>query len=159
MALVGLTLLGFLTANLVGRTLLETGEGLLERTPVVRGLYKSLKQVFQTVFSQSDASFKKVGLVEFPVKGTWSVVFISQPASPEIADALPGEEDQVGVFLPCSPNPTTGFFFYLPRREVIEIAISVEDAAKLVVSAGLIAPGRAEKKTAAQAPISPPSEA
>lgn len=141
-ALVGLTLLGFLTANLAGRTLLEAGEGLLERTPVVRGLYKSLKQVFQTVFSQSDASFKTVGLVEFPVKGTWSVVFISQPASPELSAALPGGEEQVGVFLPCSPNPTTGFFFYLPRREVIELSISVEDAAKLVVSAGLIPPGQ-----------------
>lgn len=140
-ALVGLTLLGFLTANLVGRTLIDAGEAILNRMPVVRGLYKSVKQVFETIFSQSGTSFRKVGLVQFPQPGMWSLVFISEQAAPEIASVVPDGDEQVGVFLPCSPNPTTGFFFYLPRREVIDVAISVEDCAKLVMSAGLIQPG------------------
>ena len=139
--LVGLTLLGFLTANLVGRTLVEAGEAILHRMPLVRGLYKGVKQVFETIFSQSGTSFRKVGMVQFPQPGMWSIVFIAQEAAPEIAGRLPDGEQQIGVFLPCTPNPTTGFFFYLPRREVVELSISVEDGAKLIMSAGLIQPG------------------
>jgi uncharacterized membrane protein len=140
-AFVGLTLVGFLTANLVGRTLVRFGENLLDRMPVVRGIYKALKQVFTTVFSQSGTSFRKVGLVEFP-EGAWSVVFISAEPSPSIERYLPGgpKEDWVSVFMPCAPNPTTGFFFLLPRSRVIELPISVEEATKLVISAGLIQP-------------------
>ncbi|MCO4054696.1 MAG: DUF502 domain-containing protein [Bosea sp.] len=139
-ALVGLTLLGFLTANLAGRALVEAGEGLLERTPVVRGLYRGMKQIFATVFTANGSTFRTVGLVQYPTRGMWSIVFLSKEAAPEISAALPDPDEHIGVFLPCSPNPTTGFFFYLPRREVIEVAISVEDAAKLVMSAGLIQP-------------------
>lgn len=139
-ALIGLTLLGFLTANLVGRALIEASEGLLERTPVVRGLYRGMKQIFATVFTSNGTTFRTVGLVQYPTQGMWSIVFLSKEAAPQIADALPGPGDHIGVFLPCSPNPTTGFFFYLPRKDVIEIDISVEDAAKLVMSAGLIQP-------------------
>ncbi|PZU90824.1 MAG: hypothetical protein DI527_13480 [Chelatococcus sp.] len=139
--LVGLTLLGFLTANLVGRTLVEAGEAMLNRMPVVRGLYKGVKQVFETIFSQSGTSFRKVGMVQFPQPGMWSIVFIAQEAAPEIAGRLPDGNEQIGVFLPCTPNPTTGFFFYLPRREVVELSITVEDGAKLIMSAGLIQPG------------------
>lgn len=144
--LIGLTLLGFLTANLVGRTLIEAGEALLNRMPVVRSLYKGVKQVFETIFSQSGTSFRKVGMVQFPQPGMWSIVFIAQEAAPEIAGKLPDGSEQIGVFLPCTPNPTTGFFFYLPRKEVIELTISVEDGAKLIMSAGLIQPGEAAPK-------------
>ncbi len=139
-ALVGLTLLGFLTANLVGRALIEASEGLLERTPVVSGLYKGMKQIFSTVFSTTGTTFRTVGLVEYPTKGMWSIVFLSKEAAPDVASGLPPGDEHIGVFLPCSPNPTTGFFFYLPRKDVIEISVSVEDAAKLVMSAGLIQP-------------------
>jgi uncharacterized membrane protein len=140
-ALIGLTLVGFLTANLVGRTLVRVGEDLLNRMPVVRGIYKALKQVFSTVFSQSGTSFRKVGLVEFP-EGAWSVVFISADPSPSIERHLPGgaSHDWVSVFMPCAPNPTTGFFFLLPRAKVIELPITVEEGTKLVISAGLIQP-------------------
>lgn len=144
--LIGLTLLGFLTANLVGRTLIEAGEALLNRMPVVRSLYKGVKQVFETIFSQSGTSFRKVGMVQFPQPGMWSIVFIAQEAAPEIAGKLPDGNEQIGVFLPCTPNPTTGFFFYLPRKEVVELTISVEDGAKLIMSAGLIQPGEAAPK-------------
>jgi uncharacterized membrane protein len=141
--LIGLTLLGFLTANLVGRSLINAGEAILDRMPVVRGLYKGVKQVFETIFSQSGTSFRKVGMVQFPQPGMWSIVFIAQEAAPEIAGKLPHGDEQIGVFLPCTPNPTTGFFFYLPRKEVVELTISVEDGAKLIMSAGLIQPNTA----------------
>lgn len=145
---IGLTLLGFLTANLVGRYLVDFGDRILGRTPLIRGIYKSVKQLFETVFSQSGTSFRKAGLVEFPAKGMWSVVFLSQDATGDIATRIPSDQDQIGVFLPCTPNPTTGFFFYLPRSEVIELAITVEDAAKLIMSAGLIQPEDQQKKLA-----------
>lgn len=144
--IIGLMLLGFLTANLVGRTLLDAGEALLNRMPVVRSLHKGVKQVFETIFSQSGTSFRKVGMVQFPQPGMWSIVFIAQEAAAEIAGKLPDGNEQIGVFLPCTPNPTTGFFFYLPRREVVELTISVEDGVKLIMSAGLIQPGEQAPK-------------
>lgn len=153
--LIGLTLLGFLTANLVGRTLIDAGEAILNRMPVVRGLYKAVKQVFETIFSQGGTSFRKVGMVQFPQPGMWSIVFIAQEAAPEIAGRLPDGDDMVGVFLPCAPNPTTGFFFYVQRRELVEVAISVEEGAKLVMSAGLIQPGAVGAKTIAMASTPP----
>jgi uncharacterized membrane protein len=138
-AFVALTLLGFLTANLVGRKLLEFGENILHRMPVVRPIYKTMKQIFETVFSTSGSSFRKVGLVEFPAPGMWSLVFVSQPPSEELAARLPGGE-HVSVFMPCTPNPTTGFFFYLPRKDIVDLDIKVEDAMTLLISAGMIQP-------------------
>ena len=139
-ALVGLTLLGFLTANIIGRTFVRLGEAMLDRTPLVRGVYKGLKQVFETVFSQSGAQFRKVGLVEFPIKGSWSIVFISSPPGEIIASSLPGGKPMISAFMPCTPNPTTGFFFYVAPEDVIELPISADEAAKLIMSAGLIQP-------------------
>jgi uncharacterized membrane protein len=150
-ALTGLTLLGFLTANLVGRTLINLGEVVLNRMPVVRGIYKGTKQVFETIFSTTGTSFRKVGLVQFPVKGTWSIVFISTPAGPDLQESLPPAGEYLGVFLPCTPNPTTGFFFYLPRRDVIELAMNVDDAAKLVMSAGVIQSDESQRRLHAMA--------
>jgi uncharacterized membrane protein len=144
LAVIGLTLLGFLAANLAGRTLLRLGEYILDRMPVVRGIYKAVKQVFETVFSQQSTSFRKVGLVEFPRQGMWSIVFISAPPNETLADKLP-QGDHVSVFLPCTPNPTTGFWFYLPTRDVIEVPISADEAFKLIMSAGVIQPGTQKK--------------
>ncbi|HEX5844845.1 MAG TPA: DUF502 domain-containing protein [Rhodoplanes sp.] len=139
-AFLALTTLGFLTANLVGRKLVELGERILDRMPLVRSVYKGLKQVFETLFSESGSSFRKVGLIEFPSPGMWSLVFLSQPPSAPVADRLPAREEHLSVFMPCTPNPTTGFFFYVPRARVIELDIPVEAAAKLIMSAGLIQP-------------------
>ena len=143
-AFVALTLLGFLTANFVGRKLVEAGEHLLDRMPLVRSLYKGLKQVFETLFSESGSSFRTVGLIEFPAPGMWSLVFLSQRPSNEIVARLPGREGYVSVFMPCTPNPTTGFFFYVARSAIIELDIPVEAAAKLIMSAGLIQPGNGD---------------
>src|SRR5499425_1034772 len=135
-----LTLLGFLTANFVGRKLVEVGEKILNRMPVVRPIYNSLKQIFQTLFAKGGSSFRRVGLIEFPSPGMWSLVFLSNPASPEIAARLPDTE-HVAAFMPCTPNPTTGFFFYVPRRDIIELDITVEAAMTLLMSAGMVQPG------------------
>src|SRR5260221_1571609 len=151
-AVIALTLLGFLTANLIGRTLVDLGERLLGRMPVVRAIYRGLKQVFETLFSGSGSSLRRVGLVEFPSPGMWSIVLISQAPSVEIANNLPGAEEHISVFLPCAPNPTTGFFFYVPKSKIIEVDMSAEDAATLIMSAGVVQPGSdPQKKIAALA--------
>ena len=145
-----LTLLGFLTANFVGRKLVEVGEKILNRMPVVRPIYNSLKQIFQTLFAKGGSSFRRVGLVEFPSPGMWSLVFLSNSASAEIAARLPDTE-HVAAFMPCTPNPTTGFFFYVARRDIIDLDITVEAAMTLLMSAGMVQPGDQQKKLAALA--------
>jgi len=146
---IALTLLGFLTANLIGRTLLDLGERLVGRIPAVRAIYRAMKQVFETLFSGQGSSFRRVGLVEFPSPGMWSIVLISQPPSADLANRLPGEEEHISVFLPCSPNPTTGFFFYVPKSKIIEVEMTAEDAATLIMSAGVVQPGADQQKKVA----------
>jgi uncharacterized membrane protein len=148
-AVIALTLLGFLTANLIGRTLVDLGENLLGRIPAVRAIYRGLKQVFETLFSGNGSSFRRVGLVEFPSPGMWSIVLISQAPGAEVASSLPGQEDHISVFLPCAPNPTTGFFFYVPKSKIIEVDMSAEDAATLIMSCGVVQPGSDPQKKAA----------
>ena len=144
-AVIGLTLLGFLTANLVGRTLVGWGEGALDRVPIVRPIYKTMKQIFETLFSKTGSSFRKVALVEFPGPGMWSLVFLSQPPSGDLIKKLPSGE-HVSAFMPCTPNPTTGFFFYVPRKDLIELDITVESAMTLLMSAGMVQPGEDQQK-------------
>jgi uncharacterized membrane protein len=146
-----LTLLGFLTANLVGRRLVAFGEEILHRMPIVRPIYRTMKQIFETVFTKSGSSFRRVALVEFPGPGMWSLVFLSQAPGREVAARLPGA-DHVSVFMPCTPNPTTGFFFFVPRKDLIELDISVEAAMALLMSAGMVQPnGEGQKRLAALA--------
>lgn len=137
--LVGLTLVGFLAANIAGRTLVNVGEAMLDRTPVVRGIYKSIKQIFETVFARGATEFRKVGLIEFPTKGCWSIVFIGAEPPAQVVSALP-RVGMTSVFLPCTPNPTTGFYFFVPTKDLIELAMTPDDAFKIVMSAGLIQP-------------------
>ena len=152
-AFVALTLLGFLTANLIGRKLVDFGEGILNRMPIVRPIYRTAKQIFQTLFSKSESSFRRVGLVEFPSPGMWSLVFLTQSPTAEIAGRLPASE-YVSAFMPCTPNPTTGFFFYVPKGDVIELDITVEQAMTVIMSAGIVQPAgdaQAQSKLAALA--------
>ena len=150
-AVVALTLLGFLTANLVGRTLVELGENVLSRMPIVRPIYKTMKQIFETLFSKTGSSFRKVALVEFPAPGMWSLVFLSQSPSVDLASKLP-QGEHVSVFMPCTPNPTTGFFFYVKRKDLIELDITVENAMTQLISAGMVQPeDETQKKLASLA--------
>lgn len=150
-AVIALTLLGFLTANLVGRTMVGWGEDLLSRMPIVRPVYKTMKQIFETLFSKTGSGFRQVALVEFPAPGMWSLVFVSLPPSPDLAAKLP-EGEHVSAFMPCTPNPTTGFFFYVLRKDLVVLDISVESAMTLLISAGMVQPGSdPQKKLAALA--------
>ena len=136
-----LTLIGFLAANIVGRSIVSVGEGLLGRMPLVRGVYKALKQIFETVLSNKNDMFRQVGLVEYPRKGVWSLVFVATEKETEINVKLDKEGDPlVAVFMPCTPNPTTGFLMYVYRSEIVLLDMTIEDGAKLIVSAGLVAP-------------------
>src|SRR5690242_3393992 len=135
-----LTLLGFFAANFIGRKLVDFGEAILSHMPIVRPIYRTAKQIFQTLFSKSESSFRRVGLIEFPSPGMWSLVFLTQSPTEQIAGRLPATE-HVSAFMPCTPNPTTGFFFYVPKSEVIELDITVEQAMTVIMSAGIAQPG------------------
>jgi uncharacterized membrane protein len=136
-----ITMIGFLAANIVGRSIVSVGEHLLGRMPLVRGVYKALKQIFETVLSNKNDMFKQVGLVEYPRKGVWSLVFVSNEKETEINVKLDKEGDPlIAVFMPCTPNPTTGFLMYVYRSEIVLLDMTIEDGAKLIVSAGLVAP-------------------
>jgi uncharacterized membrane protein len=149
LALIGLTLIGFLATNLVGRSVMRLGEVILSRVPVLSTLYGALKQIFETIANQGSKNFRQAALIEFPRKGLWALVFISASAKGEIADKVEGD-DIVACFMPTTPNPTSGFLVFVPRKNVLILDMSVEDAAKVVISAGLVMP-EYQKKTAALA--------
>lgn len=133
-------LVGWVTKGLFGRTLVRMGEDLVSRMPVVRSVYNGVKQIIETVLSQTESSFEKACLIEYPRKGLWAIAFVSTRTKGEVLQKTPGEDDMVSVFLPTTPNPTSGFLLFVPRRDVIMLDMSVEDAAKLIISAGLVTP-------------------
>jgi len=135
------TIIGALTKGLFGRSLMRTAESLVDRMPVVRSLYNGIKQIIETVVSQSNSSFDKACLVEYPRKGIWAVAFISTQSSGELLTKT-GQEAMTSIFLPTTPNPTSGFLLFVPTADVIELDMSVEEAAKLVISAGLVMPDK-----------------
>jgi len=136
-----ITMVGFLTANFIGRTVVGYGEDLLSRMPFVRNLYSGLKQIFQTVFAENETSFEKVALIEYPRKGLWALAFIATDTRGEVDVILKGNgEETVSVFLPTTPNPTSGFLLFVPKKDMHILDMGVEQAAKLVISAGLVAP-------------------
>jgi uncharacterized membrane protein len=140
-ALVVITAVGFLTANLIGRTIIAYGESILNRMPLIRGIYKGLKQIFQTVLAEQSNSFNKAALIEYPRKGIWSMVFLATETKGEVDTRLNDVgKDTLSVFLPTTPNPTSGFLLFVPREDVILLDMTVEEAAKMVISAGLVAP-------------------
>ena len=141
---------GWIAKGLIGRSFLAWGESLVDRMPVVRSLYNGIKQIAETIFSQStETKFDKACLVEYPRKGIWAIAFISTKAKGEIDKRIPVDEDIISVFLPTTPNPTSGFLLFVPRHSVIALDMTVEDAAKLVISAGLVYPN---SKNPAQPP-------
>ncbi len=157
-AILIITLLGFLTASLVGRTIVAYGEGLLDRVPLVRNVYRGLRQLFQTALSQTSRSFQKVVLVEYPVKGVWRVGFVATRAKGEIRLHHP-DKDLLAVFIPNTPNVTAGFLVFVPRKDAVVLDMSVEEAAKMIISAGLVTPEDPQGRAAAGPSQKPVSEA
>lgn len=137
-AAVALTLIGFLSANLLGRTIVELGESILSRMPVVRSIYSAAKQIFETLFSKKSSAFRECVLIEYPRKGIWTIGFLTGTTEGEVP-RIAGE-DLVNVFVPTTPNPTSGFLLFLPRSETRLLAMSVEEGIKMVMSAGIITP-------------------
>lgn len=140
-AIIMLMVLGALTANLFGRTIVGFGERFMDNMPLVRNLYKALKQIFETAVSQSSSSFQDVGLIEYPRKGLYALVFVSTHTTGEVLTRAGHEDDgMLSVFLPTTPNPTSGFLLFVPKNDVEILDMSVEEAAKMVISAGLVTP-------------------
>lgn len=133
------TMVGAVAKGFFGRQVLQWAEGVVERMPVVRSVYNGLKQIIETMLSKSGTSFQQACLVEYPRKGIWAVAFVSTETRGEVAQRTE-EADLLSVFLPTTPNPTSGFLLFVPRRDVIPLDMTIEEAAKLVISAGLVTP-------------------
>ncbi len=160
-AIIGLMLIGALAANLLGRTLISYGDLFLGRMPIVRNIYRAVQQIFESVISASGptANFQKVGLIEFPSKGLWSIVFVTGETTGEIAAVKPGGEGElVTVFMATGIVPPTGFVCFVPRKDVTFLNMTVEDAAKIVISAGMVTPD-AQKKLAELATVAAKAKA
>ena len=138
-ALVAITAIGAAAANLVGRTLIGLWDKVLNRTPVVRSIYKGSKQIFETIFSQKGASFRYVCLVEWPRRGTWSVAFVSREVDGGQVGLEPGRA-MYAIYVSTTPNPTSGYVFFADVEDVRILDLSVEDGLKLVISMGLVFP-------------------
>ncbi len=134
-----LTLLGVLARNFFGRRLIQLSEFFVERMPVISSVYSALREVFHMLLSSDSRAMSGIGLIEYPRKGLYAVAFITAQSKGEVAKRVSGD-DMIGVFVPTTPNPTSGFFFYVPRKDIIPMDMSVEEAAKLIVSAGLVEP-------------------
>ena len=131
---------GWVAKGLIGRSLIRFAESLVERMPIVRSIYGGVKQIAETVFVQSERSFEKACLIQYPRKGIWAIGFVSVQARGEVAQKAEVGGDLISVFVPTTPNPTSGFLLFFPAEDVIELDMSLEDAAKLVISAGLVYP-------------------
>lgn len=131
-----LTAIGWFAAGFLGRALMRAGEQLVARTPVVRSVYGTLKQIFEAVLTSSSRSFREVVLVEWPRRGVWSIAFVTGSSQWELAV---GGDDMVSVFLPCTPNPTTGYLMFVARAELVPLAMTVEEGMRMVVSGGIVA--------------------
>lgn len=133
-----MTMVGALTAGLLGRWVVRTGERILSRMPVVRSVYAALKQIFETILSRQSQAFRKAVLVEYPRRGIWAIGFITGTTEGEVQNLT--LDETVNIFLPTTPNPTSGFLLFLPRTDVVELDMSVEEAIKMVISGGIVTP-------------------
>jgi len=133
-------LIGWIAKGLVGRSFIRWGEDLVGRLPVVRSIYNALKQIAETVFSQSESNFEKACLIEFPRDGTWAIGFVTKRPQGELRRRLEIGEEIVTVFMPTTPNPTTGFLMFVPKSRVKILDMKIEEAAKVIISAGLVYP-------------------
>ncbi len=135
----GLLLTGMFAANIFGQWWLNQWHRLLSKTPIVKSIYNSVKQVSDTLFSSNGNAFREAVLVQYPRQGSWTIAFVTGKPSGEVATHLPGE--MISVYVPTTPNPTSGFFLMMPRADVLALRMSVDEALKYVISMGVVAPG------------------
>ncbi len=136
--IVVLILIGALTAGFVGRAFMHTSERLLARMPVIRGVYGAVKQVLETVLAQQSKAFREAVLVEYPRRGVWAIAFITGRTEGEVQNLT--EEEVINIFLPTTPNPTSGFLLFVPKKELVPLSMTVEEAIKMVISGGIVTP-------------------
>lgn len=133
-----LTFIGFIAAGLLGRVLVRLGERIISKVPVVRSIYSALKQIFQTVLASSSESFREVVLIEYPRKGLWAIAFITGKTQGEVKQKL--NKDLVNIFLPTTPNPTSGFLLFVPKSDLLVLDMTIEEGIKMVISGGIVTP-------------------
>lgn len=140
--LVFTVIIGWAAKGLFGRSMLNVAERLVDRMPIVRSIYNGIKQIAETVFAQTETNFERACLVEYPKENIWAIAFVSTQAKGEIKAKMgdKGYRDVISVFLPTTPNPTSGYLLYVPEQDVIYLDMKIEDAAKLIISAGLVYP-------------------
>jgi uncharacterized membrane protein len=148
---IALTLIGALTAGLMGRWVVRTGEQILNRMPVVRSVYSAFKQIFETILAQQSNAFREAVLIEYPRRGIWAIGFITGTTKGEVQSLT--LEETVNIFLPTTPNPTSGFLLFVPREEVMPLDMSVEEAVKMVISGGIVTPPDRRSTEKQQQPI------
>ena len=134
-----ITLIGAITPGLIGRNLLKIGEMILFKTPVIRTIYSSIKQIMETVMSTNSKSFKEVVLVEYPRKDLWVIAFVTSSVKGEIDNKIK-KSNLVSIFVPTTPNPTSGFLLFVAKKDLIYLDMQVEQAVKLVISGGIVSP-------------------
>ena len=138
LALVGLTLIGALTAGILGRAINHLFENVLNRLPVIRSLYGAIKQIMETVLANKSSAFRECVLIEYPRKGIWTLGFITGTTRGEVQEKT--AEECINVFVPTTPNPTSGFLLFVPAQDIIRLKMPIEDGLKLVVSGGIVTP-------------------
>ena len=136
-----LTLIGALTAGVLGRVYVRLTDRILARMPVVRGIYAAVKQIFETVLAKQSNSFREVVLVQWPREGMWTIAFVTAEVEGELQRRT--GEDTIAVYVPTTPNPTSGYLMFVPRKDVMTLEMSVEDAIKYVISTGIVSPSDA----------------
>ncbi|WP_298136030.1 DUF502 domain-containing protein [Acidiferrobacter sp.] len=143
---IGVLATGVVVANVMGQWLLALGESLLARIPLVRSVYSSVKQLLESLMSGSGNSFRTVVLVPYPHPGSWTLAFLTGDGLAEASAALGTE--LVSVFVPATPNPTSGFFLMVPKKDVVELSMSVDEGLRMILSMGMVAPGLPRKGAA-----------
>lgn len=133
-----LVIIGFLTANFLGRLLLKWGEAVLDRMPVIRNIYGAIKQVLETILQSKSSAFREVVMLQYPRQGIWCIGFISGQTKGEVQNLT--ADEMVNVFIPTTPNPTSGFLLFVPRKDLTTLHMTVEEGIKMVVSGGIITP-------------------
>ena len=139
---------GVIATNIFGQQLILLWEAMLSRVPVVKSIYSSVKQVSDTIFSDSGNAFRQALLIEYPRKGAWTIAFLTGEPGGEVSRHLPGKH--VSVYVPTTPNPTSGFFLMLPKKDVVELDLTVDQALKYIISMGTVVPEVKPKKPVKQ---------